>query len=166
MPRMRAECRAFVHQLERAFPQAIEAGCSFRVKSNPHDFGQYLEVQVRFDDDDEAPNSLGFHDRGRAARAMGRRSPGRAGCCRVSGRSSRGVLTMPTLIYEKTGQPVNVPDVIHSNGRAVIVCGWTEPRHPASTGLSRFKQWTNAKAAALEYFPHVFDCDWTGRTDR
>jgi hypothetical protein len=41
---------------------------------------------------------------------------------------------MPTLIYEKTGQPVNVGDVIHSNGRAVIVCGWTEPRHPASTG--------------------------------
>jgi hypothetical protein len=39
---------------------------------------------------------------------------------------------MPTLIYEKTGQPVNVGDVIHSNGRAVIVCGWTEPRHPAS----------------------------------
>jgi hypothetical protein len=41
---------------------------------------------------------------------------------------------MPTLIYEKTGQPVNVGDVIHSNGRPVIVCGWTEPRHPASTG--------------------------------
>jgi hypothetical protein len=28
-----------------------------------------------------------------------------------------------------------VGDVIHSNGRPVIVCGWTEPRHPASTGL-------------------------------
>jgi hypothetical protein len=53
---------------------------------------------------------------------------------------------MPTLIYQKTGQPVNVGDVIHSNGRPVIVCGWTEPRHPASTGRSRFKQWTNAKA--------------------
>jgi hypothetical protein len=69
MPRMRAECRAFVHQLERAFPQAIEAGCSFRVKSNPHEFGSYLEVQVRFDDDDEAPDRVGFHDRSRAARA-------------------------------------------------------------------------------------------------
>ena len=53
LPRMRAECRAFVHQLERTFPQAIEAGCYFRVKSNPHEFGQYLEVQVCFDDDDE-----------------------------------------------------------------------------------------------------------------
>jgi hypothetical protein len=60
LPRMRAECRAFVHQLERAFPQAIEAGCSFRVKSNPHDFGQYLEVQVRFDDDDEHQTHWAF----------------------------------------------------------------------------------------------------------
>ena len=60
MPRMRAECRAFVHQLERAFPQAIEAGCSFRVKSNPHDFGQYLEVQVRFDDEDEHQTHWAF----------------------------------------------------------------------------------------------------------
>ena len=60
MPRMRAECRAFVHQLERAFPQALEAGCSFRVKSNSHDFGSYLEVQVRFDDEDEAQTEWAF----------------------------------------------------------------------------------------------------------
>jgi hypothetical protein len=53
LPRMRAECRAFVHQLERTFPQAIEAGCSFRVKSNAHEFGSYLEVQVCFNDNDE-----------------------------------------------------------------------------------------------------------------
>lgn len=51
--RARAECRAFVGQLERAFPLAIEAGCSFRIKSNPHDFGTYFEVQVCFDDEDE-----------------------------------------------------------------------------------------------------------------
>ena len=60
MPRMRAECRAFVHQLERTFPEAIEAGCSFRIKSNAHEFGQYLEVQVRFDDDDEAQAEWAF----------------------------------------------------------------------------------------------------------
>jgi hypothetical protein len=63
LPRMRAECRAFVHQLERTFPEAIEAGCSFRVKSNAHEFGSYLEVQVCFNDNDEAPDSLGLHDR-------------------------------------------------------------------------------------------------------
>jgi hypothetical protein len=60
MPRMKAECRAFVHQLERTFPQAIEAGCSFRIKSNTHEFGQYLEVQVRFDDDDEHQTHWAF----------------------------------------------------------------------------------------------------------
>jgi hypothetical protein len=68
---------------------------------------------------------------------------------------------MPTLIYEKTGQPVNVGDVIHSNGRAVIVCGWTEPRHPASTGRIQV-QTIDERKSWSEYFPHVFDCDWTG----
>jgi porphobilinogen deaminase len=53
LPRMRAECRAFAHQLERTFPEALEAGCSFRVKSNAHEFGSYLEVQVCFNDNDE-----------------------------------------------------------------------------------------------------------------
>jgi hypothetical protein len=57
---MRAECKAFAHQLERTFPQAIEAGCSFRVKSNAHEFGSYLEVQVRFDDDDEHQTHWAF----------------------------------------------------------------------------------------------------------
>ena len=33
MPRMRAECRAFVSQLERTFPQALAAGVTFRIKS-------------------------------------------------------------------------------------------------------------------------------------
>jgi hypothetical protein len=69
LQRMKAECRAFVHQLERTFPQAIEAGCSFRIKSNAHEFGPYLEVQVRFDDDDEHQTRVGLHDRSRFARA-------------------------------------------------------------------------------------------------
>jgi porphobilinogen deaminase len=60
MTRARAECRAFAHQLERAFPEAVEAGCSFRIKSNAHDFGTYLEVQVRFDDDDEHQTHWAF----------------------------------------------------------------------------------------------------------
>ena len=60
MPRMRAECRAFVGKLERTFPEALEAGCSFRVKSNPHEFGQYLEVQACFDDEDEAQTEWAY----------------------------------------------------------------------------------------------------------
>ena len=54
MPRMRSECKAFAAQLGRAFPLAIEAGVYFRIKSNEHDFGSYLSVQVVFDDEDEA----------------------------------------------------------------------------------------------------------------
>jgi hypothetical protein len=42
MPRMRAECRAFVSQLERPFPDALAAGVGFRIKSNPHDGELYL----------------------------------------------------------------------------------------------------------------------------
>ena len=60
LPRMRAECKAFAHQLERTFPEALEAGCSFRVKSNPHEFGQYLEVQVCFNDNDEHQTHWAF----------------------------------------------------------------------------------------------------------
>ena len=60
LPRMRAECKAFAHQLERAFPQALEAGCSFRIKSNAHEFGQYLEVQVCFNDNNEHQTHWAF----------------------------------------------------------------------------------------------------------
>ena len=51
--RGRLECRAFIDQLERQFPHAIDAGCTFKIRSNPHDFGTYYEVAVFYDDDDE-----------------------------------------------------------------------------------------------------------------
>ena len=51
--RARIECHAFIDQLERAFPHAVDAGCTFRIRSNPHDFGTYYEVAVFYDDDDE-----------------------------------------------------------------------------------------------------------------
>jgi len=60
MTRARIECTAFVNQLERTFPDA--PGCTyFRIKSNPHDFGDYLEVQVRFDEEDEASREYAFN---------------------------------------------------------------------------------------------------------
>lgn len=58
--RARLECRAFIGQLERTFPQAIEAGCYFKTRSNPHDFGSYYEVSVVYDDDDEAQAEAAF----------------------------------------------------------------------------------------------------------
>lgn len=53
LTRARLECRAFIGQLERTYPLAVDAGVTFRIKSNPHDFGTYLEVQACFDDEDE-----------------------------------------------------------------------------------------------------------------
>ena len=51
--RARAECFAFCGQLKRAFPEALKAGVTFRIKWNPNDFGSYLEVQACFDDENE-----------------------------------------------------------------------------------------------------------------
>lgn len=45
----RAECRAFINQLGRVFGPPPE-GASFRIKSNPHDFGSYLDVNVEYDE--------------------------------------------------------------------------------------------------------------------
>jgi hypothetical protein len=58
--RARLEARAFIAQLERTFPDAVAAGVYFKVKSNPHDFGSYLSVQVVFDDEDEAQTEWAY----------------------------------------------------------------------------------------------------------
>jgi len=60
MPRMRAECKAFVAQLERAFPDALAAGVYFRIRSNPYDAGTYLSVEAVFDDEDEAQTEWAY----------------------------------------------------------------------------------------------------------
>jgi hypothetical protein len=51
--RARAECNAFREQLRRMFGPEPD-GASLCIKSNPHDFGSYLEVAVKFDCDNEA----------------------------------------------------------------------------------------------------------------
>jgi glutamyl-tRNA reductase len=56
--RARLECRVFIHQLERTFPEAVAAGLYFRIKANGHDFGTYYEVQVIYND---ANPSLPLH---------------------------------------------------------------------------------------------------------
>ena len=47
----RAECRAFKNQLERESPPPGEA--YLKIKSNPHDFGSYLEVAAVFNPENE-----------------------------------------------------------------------------------------------------------------
>lgn len=47
--RARLECQCFIEQLRRQFGPEPE-GARLRIKSNPHDFGNYLEVVCHFDD--------------------------------------------------------------------------------------------------------------------
>ena len=51
--RARAECRALINQLTRMFGEPPD-GCRFVVRSCPHDFGSYLDVEVVFDGNDKA----------------------------------------------------------------------------------------------------------------
>lgn len=55
MPAMRAECRRFRDLLTRAYP-----ACRFVIRSNPHDFGSYLEVEAVYDDQDESAMNAAF----------------------------------------------------------------------------------------------------------
>ncbi len=48
----RKEARAFINQLIRQHGQP-PAGVSITTKNNPHDFGSYLDVVIKFDEDDE-----------------------------------------------------------------------------------------------------------------
>lgn len=47
--RARAQCKAFIAQLERSFPCPCPDKAWLFIKSNPHDFGTYYEVEVKFD---------------------------------------------------------------------------------------------------------------------
>ena len=53
----RLECECFRDQLRRQFGPEPE-GARLRIKSNPHDFGSYLEVVCNFDD--EYPESVEY----------------------------------------------------------------------------------------------------------
>ena len=46
----RNECSRFIRLIEQTFPHR-PLGASLRVTSNPHDFGTYYEVAVRYDPD-------------------------------------------------------------------------------------------------------------------
>lgn len=43
------ECQCYIEQLRRQFGEEPD-GARLRIKSNPHDFGSYLEVVCHFDD--------------------------------------------------------------------------------------------------------------------
>lgn len=57
------ECRAFKKQLERQFevPEELSGEIYFRIKHNPHDFGTYLSVEIRYNCDNEKALEFAIH---------------------------------------------------------------------------------------------------------
>jgi hypothetical protein len=48
MPAMRAEAQRMIDVCKKLWPKV-----NFKIHSNPHDFGSYLDIRVYFDDTDE-----------------------------------------------------------------------------------------------------------------
>lgn len=59
----RIQCGAFIAQLKRLFGEPPE-GARLYVKSNPHDFGSYYEVAVKFDENNEAAVTWAYNVEG------------------------------------------------------------------------------------------------------
>ncbi len=57
-PKERAECIAFMRQIDKHYPPPW--GASLRVKAFEHDFGTYHEVCAMYDDDDEVTERWAF----------------------------------------------------------------------------------------------------------
>jgi hypothetical protein len=49
----RQECQIYIRQLKRQFSNA-PSGVSFEITENPHDFGTYLDVVIRFNENVKA----------------------------------------------------------------------------------------------------------------
>lgn len=56
---MRVECKRFKDLLVKAFPPPM--GGYYKIKSNSHDFGTYLEVEAVFAEDDEKAVEWAFN---------------------------------------------------------------------------------------------------------
>lgn len=50
MPAMRTQAKRFMAALEKRWPDLPE-DCRFKIVSNPHDFGSYLEVVIAYPDE-------------------------------------------------------------------------------------------------------------------
>ena len=55
--RAKIECRAYINQLKRSFPIPSEIDAWYSITSNPHDFGDYYDVVIKYDEsNDDACN--------------------------------------------------------------------------------------------------------------
>ncbi len=59
LPAMRAECRRFLEAI-RAKLGPEPPGARLAIKSNPHDFGEYLQVVCHYDDADEEAQAYAY----------------------------------------------------------------------------------------------------------
>lgn len=56
----REECGAYVRQLARMFPQVEATGAYFKITSNNHEAGVYLEVAVAYNSDSDEQIAAAF----------------------------------------------------------------------------------------------------------
>jgi hypothetical protein len=56
----RAECRRFIAQLRNQFGNEPE-GAELKIKSNPHDFGTYLDVVCYYEEENEEDELYAFN---------------------------------------------------------------------------------------------------------
>lgn len=61
IPLQRAECRLYREAIQHHYADRWQPGCSLIVRSNPHDFGVYLEVEVRFEESNDAQTDFAFN---------------------------------------------------------------------------------------------------------
>ena len=57
---MKKECYRFKRGIENYFKKEIETGITLRVKTFQHDFGQYCEVVVFYDDSNDAQSDAAY----------------------------------------------------------------------------------------------------------
>jgi hypothetical protein len=74
MPRMRAECKAFVNpSLAEPFPKPWPLVLAFALRSNPHDAGAYLsKSKPCFNDEDEAQTEWAYTIENELPQPLGR----------------------------------------------------------------------------------------------
>lgn len=63
LPAMREECNRYKELLQQKFPNSPQ-GVIFAVKKFYHDFGSYLEVVVKYDDENEEQVNYAYHVEG------------------------------------------------------------------------------------------------------
>jgi len=56
---MKEQCQRYIELLRKKFPTMPES-CAFVIKRNPHDFGCYYEVAIKFNDEIEESTDFAF----------------------------------------------------------------------------------------------------------